>query len=64
MWVIWLTLLIDAKPVMSLPATSERFNNYVTCSYYAIDAKNQMGILMKETGGDAYTVSWECKQAQ
>lgn len=59
-YVIWLTLLIDNSAVMSLPITSERFDSYITCTYYAIDAKNQMGIVMKEAGS-AYTVTWACR---
>ena len=59
-YVIWLTLVIDGKSAMSLPITSERFDSYITCTYYAIDAKNQMGIVMKEAGS-TYTVEWECK---
>jgi hypothetical protein len=61
-YVIVLTMLIDNKPVMTMPLSSERFNSYVTCTYYAIDAKNQLGILLKETAGSAYTVDWACKQ--
>jgi hypothetical protein len=59
-YIIWLILLIDGKPVMSMPI-SERFDNYITCSYYAIDAKNQMAMLLQESAGPAYTVKWDCK---
>lgn len=61
-YIIVLILLIDGKPTMTMPIDSERFNSYVTCSYYAIDAKNRMGILLKEQAGSAYTVDWACKQ--
>ena len=60
-YIIVLILLIDGKPVMTMPIESERFNSYVTCTYYAIDAKNQMAIVMKERAGPAYTVEWACK---
>lgn len=60
-YAIWLTLLIDGVATHSMPITSERFNSWITCSYYAIDAKNQMAIVMKERAGPAYTVEWACK---
>lgn len=62
-YIIVLILLIDGKPITAMPI-SERFDNWVTCSYYAIDAKNQMAIIMKERAGPKYTVEWECKLAE
>ena len=59
-YIIVLILLIDGKPITSMPI-SERFDNWITCSYYAIDAKNQMAIIMQERMGPKYTVEWECK---
>jgi hypothetical protein len=59
-YMIWLTLLIDGVQTHSMPITSERFDSWVTCSYYAIDAKNQMAIVLKERAGPAYTVTWAC----
>lgn len=59
-YMIWLTLLVDGVQTHSMPITSERFDSWVTCSYYAIDAKNQMAIVLKERAGPAYTVAWAC----
>jgi hypothetical protein len=62
-YIIVLILLIDGRPITAMPI-SERFDTWVTCSYYAIDAKNQMAIIMKERMGEKYTVEWECKLAE
>jgi hypothetical protein len=62
-YIIVLTLLIDGVPTMRMPI-SERFDTYIRCTYYAIDAKNHMGIIMKESMGEKYTVEWECKLAE
>jgi hypothetical protein len=59
-YVIWLTLLTDGVPTMSMPITSERFDSWITCSYYAIDAKNQMAMVLKSRVAPTYTVEWAC----
>ena len=59
-YIIWLTLLIDGKPIKSMPLSTEYFDDYIICSYYAIDAKNQLALALKDTN---YTVDWECKES-
>ena len=61
-WMMVLILTIDGLPVYSMPIESELFTNYAMCSYYAIDAKNQMNILLQDKPG--YRVTWACSQTK